>query len=89
MKKKTIAVVIISNGPGELSTWVRPLVDDLNELYDIAKNPNKSKKSIETAWVISKNTAEHKKETSETLANIAIGSSVHPNIIFLHFILIK
>ena len=32
MKKKSIAVVIISNGPGELSTWVRPVVDNLNKI---------------------------------------------------------
>ena len=30
MKKKSIAVVIITNGPGELSTWVKPVVDKLN-----------------------------------------------------------
>tara|TARA_B100001142_G_scaffold152206_1_gene152796 strand:- start:1223 stop:1720 length:498 start_codon:yes stop_codon:yes gene_type:complete len=47
-----------------------------NELYDIAKNPNKWKKSIETAWDISKITAEHFKDTSETLANIAIGRKI-------------
>ena len=46
------------------------------ELYDIAKNPNKWKKSIETAWDISKITAEHFKDTSETLANIAIGRKI-------------
>ena len=32
MKKQPIAVVIISNGPGELSTWVRPVVDSLNKI---------------------------------------------------------
>ena len=32
MKKKSIAVIIISNGPGELSTWVRPVVDNLNKI---------------------------------------------------------
>ena len=30
MKKKSIAVVIVSNGPGELATWVSPVVDELN-----------------------------------------------------------
>ena len=29
MKKKSLAVVIISNGPGELATWVRPVVEEL------------------------------------------------------------
>ena len=29
MKKKSIAVVIVSNGPGELATWVRPVVEEL------------------------------------------------------------
>ena len=29
MKKKSVAVVIVSNGPGELTTWVNPVVDEL------------------------------------------------------------
>ena len=41
MQKKSIAVVIISNGPGELSTWVMPVVDYLNKINDSAKNINK------------------------------------------------
>ncbi len=32
MKKKSIAVVIVSNGPGEIATWVRPVVDELNKI---------------------------------------------------------
>ena len=32
MKKKSVAVVIISNGPGELATWVNPVVDELNKI---------------------------------------------------------
>jgi len=32
MKKKSIAVVIVSNGPGELATWVSPVVDELNTI---------------------------------------------------------
>ncbi len=32
MKKKSVAVVIISNGPGELTTWVNPVVDQLNKI---------------------------------------------------------
>jgi len=35
MKKKSLAVVIVSNGPGELATWVRPVVE---ELYKINKS---------------------------------------------------
>ena len=37
MKNKSIAVVIISNGPGELSTWVRPVVDNLNKINNSSK----------------------------------------------------
>ena len=33
MKNKSVAVVIVSNGPGELSTWVRPVVNALNKMY--------------------------------------------------------
>ncbi len=32
MKKESVAVVIISNGPGELATWVNPVVDELNKI---------------------------------------------------------
>ena len=32
MKKESVAVVIISNGPGELTTWVNPVVDELNKI---------------------------------------------------------
>ena len=32
MKKKSIAVIIITNGPGELSTWVRPVIDNLKKI---------------------------------------------------------
>ena len=34
MKKKSIAVVIVSNGPGELATWVSPVVDELNKIHE-------------------------------------------------------
>jgi len=34
MKNKPLAVVIVSNGPGELATWVKPVI---NELYKINK----------------------------------------------------
>ena len=34
MKKKSLAVVIVSNGPGELATWVRPVVDELNKINE-------------------------------------------------------
>ena len=32
MKKESVAVVIITNGPGELSTWVRPVINNLNKI---------------------------------------------------------
>ena len=41
MKNKSIAVVIITNGPGELSTWVRPVVDNLNTINDSYKKNNR------------------------------------------------
>ncbi len=31
MKKKSVAVVIISNGPGELTTWVKPVINNLKK----------------------------------------------------------
>ena len=41
MKKESIAVVIISNGPGELSTWVKPVVDNLNKINNNLKKNDK------------------------------------------------
>ena len=49
---------------------------DQNEIYEIAKNPSKWGNSIEKAWDISKISAEHFKNTSETLANIVIGRKI-------------
>ena len=41
MKKKSVAVVIITNGPGELSTWVKPVVDNLIKINNSAKKKGK------------------------------------------------
>ena len=32
MKNKPLAVVIVSNGPGELATWVKPVINELNKI---------------------------------------------------------
>ena len=36
MKKKSVAVVIVSNGPGELTTWVNPVVNELNKINPVS-----------------------------------------------------
>ena len=41
MKKKSLAVVIVSNGPGELATWVRPVVEKLNKINESTFENNK------------------------------------------------
>jgi len=41
MKKISLAVVIVSNGPGELTTWVKPVVDELNKINISLSNKNK------------------------------------------------
>jgi len=41
MKKKSVAVVIVSNGPGELTTWVNPVVDELNKIKKSLYDDNK------------------------------------------------
>ncbi len=51
MKKKSVAVVIISNGPGELSTWVKPVLDYLNKINDSNNNIDKLKFSIRLVLV--------------------------------------
>ena len=41
MNKKSVAVVIISNGPGELATWVNPVVDELNKINKSLRDEDK------------------------------------------------
>ncbi len=41
MKKKSVAVVIVSNGPGELATWVNPLVNELEKINNSQRDGNK------------------------------------------------
>ena len=51
MKKKPVAVVIITNGPGELSTWVRPVVDHLNKINHSFTKKNRFDLSIRLVLV--------------------------------------
>ena len=51
MKKKPVAVVIITNGPGELSTWVRPVVDHLNQINHSFTKKNRFDLSIRLVLV--------------------------------------
>ena len=51
MKKKSVAVVVISNGPGELSTWVKPVVDNLKKINDFIEEKNKLNLSIRLVLV--------------------------------------
>ncbi len=51
MKKKSVAVVIITNGPGELSTWVKPVVDHLNQINDSLKEKKRYNFSIRLVLV--------------------------------------
>jgi len=41
MQKQSVAVVIVSNGPGELATWVSPVVDELNKINKSLSNEDK------------------------------------------------
>ena len=41
MKKKSVAVVIVSNGPGELATWVSPVVDELSKINKSLRDNDK------------------------------------------------
>ena len=51
MKTKSLAVVIVSNGPGELSTWVRPVVDHLNEINNSCLESNRANYSLRLVLV--------------------------------------
>ena len=51
MKKPPFAVVIISNGPGEISTWVRPVVDNLNKINNSFTTKNRLDLSIRLVLV--------------------------------------
>jgi len=46
MKKESVAVLIISNGPGELSTWVKPVVDNLYKINASYKKNDRLSLSI-------------------------------------------
>ncbi len=41
MKKKSIAVVVITNGPGELSTWVKPVLNHLDKINNSLNKNNR------------------------------------------------
>ena len=51
MKKESIAVVIITNGPGELSTWVRPVIDSLNKINNSFLENNRFNLSLRLVLV--------------------------------------
>jgi len=51
MKKKSIAVVIISNGPGELATWVSPVVEELNKINNSLSDNDKINFSLRLVLV--------------------------------------
>ncbi len=40
MKNNPLAVVIVSNGPGELSTWVKPVINELNKINETLPEKN-------------------------------------------------
>ena len=51
MKKESIAVVVISNGPGELSTWVKPVINYLKRINDSLKKKDRLNLSIKLVLV--------------------------------------
>ena len=44
MSNDPLAIIIVSNGPGELATWVKPLAKELHK--QIALRPKEKKSSI-------------------------------------------
>jgi len=50
MKKSNFTVVIVTNGPGELTTWVKPIVEKLRE--NLIKNKDYLFKSISISLVL-------------------------------------
>ena len=40
MKNNPLAVVIVSNGPGELATWVKPVINELNKINETLPEKN-------------------------------------------------
>ena len=51
VKKESVAVVIITNGPGELSTWVKPVIDNLKKINDFDLKNNKFNISLRLVLV--------------------------------------
>ena len=66
MTKKQIAVVIITNGPGELSTWVKPVVDNLNKINNSLVKNNKINFSLRLILVPCPNSTGKEFEVAES-----------------------
>ena len=50
MSNDSLAIIFVSNGPGELATWVKPLAKELNK--QIALSPKASTSSISLNLVL-------------------------------------
>ena len=66
MKKKSVAVVIITNGPGELTTWVKPVIDNLNKINNSVSETKKLNLSLRLVLVPCPNGTGKESEVAES-----------------------
>ena len=65
MKRKPIAVVIVSNGPGELSTWVLPVILHLKKIFDKSPKATQLELSLNLVLVPCPNAAGNEHEVAK------------------------
>ena len=51
MSNDPLAIIFISNGPGELATWVKPLANELHKHIDLKPRVNNSSISLNLVLV--------------------------------------
>ena len=51
MSKDSLAIIFVSNGPGELTTWVKPLANELHKQIALSSKTNTSSKSLNLVLV--------------------------------------
>ena len=56
MPKNSLAIIFVSNGPGELATWVNPLAKELHKQIKLKPRVHNSSKSLNFVYMPSNST---------------------------------
>ena len=52
MSNDPLAIIFVSNGPGELATWVKPLAKELHKQIALRPNVKTSSKSLNLVCLV-------------------------------------